>query len=172
MSEPYTFSDIETMTAPAITYRVYLRYRDWVPPQDVAGAVMTYLERHRAQIERLLSKQPQRMRQIQRDLEDAGRAHCIRAKAEQLGLSLSDIYWYTPGLVDELKPMAMKPGWSPTDETPDRGDGKPRRSKPAREGNDLLAMVMDVRRAAKAVGWDTAAIVQYLGGRKPKGLAS
>lgn len=172
MSDPYTFSDIETMTAPSIGYRVYLRYRDFVHVLHVQRAVMAYLYGHRDQIERLLAKQPQRMRQIQRDLEDAGRAQGERAKAKQLGYSLSDIYWYTPGLVDELKPMAMKPGWSPTDETPDRGDGKPRRSKPAREGNDLLAMVMDVRRAGKAVGWDTDTILGYLGGRKPKGLAS
>lgn len=103
--------------------------------------------------------------------EDEARIHQERTKARRLGYELDDVFWYTPGLVEQLIPMAAKPDWKPTDETLDQ-NGKPGRSKPAREGGDLLAMVMDVRRAAKAVGWNPNAIVDYLGGRRPKGLTA
>lgn len=169
--ECYTLEDVERHFAPTLAYGTYRQYRDFVSPHEVLRVVLAHIaDNHRA-IEKWLAKSPQRTRQIERLITDAARAYCERVKAERSGYSIDDVYWYSPGVVDELKPMARNRAWKPSDETFESDGGESRRSKPAREGGDLLAMVMDVRRAAAAVGWNTSAIVDYLGGRKPKGLS-
>lgn len=172
MSEDrFTYEDIEQRLGPSIAYAIYRHYRGHVQHAVVARVVAYRLVALRPKVERLLACEPQQVYKVRRELEDAARTYCERAKAFSSGYSVDDVYWYSAGQVDELKPMAMNPQWKPTDETPEQ-DGKPRRSKPAREGGDLLAMVMDVRRAGAAVGWDTNRIVDYLGGKRPKGLVA
>lgn len=169
--EFFTLQDVYDTFVPSIAYQVYRRYREHVSARRVGVAAWAWADSHEAKIEGLLAKSPQRVRQVRQGIEDACRVYCEKQKAKQLGYSLDDVYWYTPGVVSELLPMAMNPAWKPTDETLEQ-DGKPKRSKPAREGNDLLAMVLDVRRAYEKVGSDPSAIVDFLGGRRPKGLAA
>lgn len=71
------------------------------------------------------------------------RGYCLKEKAVKLGYSPDDVYFYTRSTVEALIPQTLMSGLP---ETAVR-DNQPRARRPAGEGGDLAAHIMDVRRA-------------------------
>lgn len=75
---------------------------------------------------------------------------------------LADRVRYSRETVEDLLPLAMDSEWD--GQMPKREGGASNRNKAPNEGGDGLVMVLDVRRAAKHVGWSADSIVKFLNG--------
>jgi DNA-directed RNA polymerase specialized sigma24 family protein len=74
-----------------------------------------------------------------------------KEKAGRLGYNPADQYRYTPSVIVELLPLAMDPEGVPE---PLPGDGGPSAKGNKAEGGDVLAALVDVRRALHALAED------------------
>lgn len=79
----------------------------------------------------------------------AGRLFCEREKAAKCGYEFEDVAWYTPDRLAGVVDVALDESWDGLTGEQEDDAGLHGRSDPA-EGNTLLAMVVDVRRALKA----------------------
>lgn len=75
---------------------------------------------------------------------------------------LADRVRYSRETVEDLLPLAMDSEWD--GQMPKREGGAKNRNKAPNEGGDGLVMVLDIRRAAKHVGWSADSIVKFLNG--------
>jgi len=175
MSNPVTYSDVETKFVLQAARSVASRYwRYGVTTEDLKQEIYLWLysERGQKNVARWLANDPQQTSRIRHTFIDTARRYAEQEKALKVGYDYEDIHWYTLNQVVGLLPLALDDTFDGAltidqDRTVDVNAGIRSKKNPA-EGNDLLVMVLDVRRAIKAVGNDPTAIVNYLGGAKPK----
>jgi hypothetical protein len=93
-------------------------------------------------------------------------------KAEKVGYSVDDIHWYSTTQIVALLPLALDDtfnGFGSPDYDGDKpsGDGPRAKRNPAETG-DLTAMVLDIRRAMKALdSWVLDAVILHQQGESP-----
>jgi hypothetical protein len=136
------------------TAQVTMRYRRWVDRDDLTQHIHLYLlgeGRHAA-------KKATTVGQMHRLLRGVATEFAEREKAVKSGYSPDDVCWYSKELLgDVLIPLAL-------DDTFDgmTSDGE---SLSATQSLGLVTMVVDVRRAIKAVGADLVHVHAFLGGQ-------
>lgn len=114
-----------------------------VERDDIAQELRVWWLTHQKQIRRYVELGQER--RITKSLQRAAERFCRKTKAQVLGYRPEDEFFYNTGLVRELLPLVWNADLITQDQRPDDG-GKAKRSKPANEGNELLAMVGDVAR--------------------------
>ncbi len=105
-------------------------------------------------------------RKLTKALQRAAERYCRQQKALAQGYRPEDEFFYSTGQVRELLPLVYNPELVVQDQRPDEGSS-PKRTKPANEGNNLLAMVADVARALEHVDSEAIAVL-YLHFGAPK----
>lgn len=161
--------------------RRYVRYG--ITRDDVLSEINVYLYSHVAKVRGWLYAKPSRTTRIFRQFHDVAVSYAEKEKAARVGYDPDDVAWYSPALVEALMPLALDDTFTGQVQTEDDGTKGRRGRKPANEGGDLLAMVMDVRRALDGEGlegyfqthtaddyelWDAriAQLVDFLGGTR------
>lgn len=187
-TQHYSFEDVATrFVRKAANYTAH-RYRLYnVEAEDVQQELFVWLfGEGRSRVERWLANDPQQTTRIYRSLLDRALGYAEKEKAIKCGYEVDDITWYTPSMVEALLPLAMDSTYSGLQGKVGEAETSGRRSgKAPNEGGDLLAGVMDIRRAVDscpdwvgdtflhhepgAVGWDEAVqtVINYLGGERP-----
>lgn len=133
-------------TAARYAHRFRMVERD-----DIAQELRVWWLTHQKQIRRYVEQGQER--RITKSLQRAAERYCRKVKSQVLGYRPEDEFFYNTGLIRELLPMVWNADLITQDQHPDEG-GKVRRSKPANEGNDLLAMVGDVARTLMVIDKD------------------
>lgn len=152
------------------------RYAQYVDRADVASELYLYaLSTVGATLIESWRDDNEQFRII-RQLFTVGKGYCEREKAAKTGSHFSDIAWYSPDLVEALLPFALHRDWDGM--ATDHSD----RAEIAKEGANLVVMVIDVRKAINAVGVprfdhevkefvrdDVERLADFLGGEFPGG---
>lgn len=86
-----------------------------------------------------------------------GDRYCRKEKAALSGYRVSDEYFYTKELIDSLIEADANDGKLLVQQVNDQV----RRTKPASEGGEVMAMIADVKRALKTLEPTTEAMLQY-----------
>lgn len=162
----YTWDDVERAFIVKAANWTVGKYKHYgVIRDDVVGELYAWLYgKGKARVERWLGNDPQQTTRIYASLVDVAKGYAEAEKAAYLGYEPEDLTWYTPAIVEALLPYAKNPNWTGEAE---QAEVKSRNPKPLHERGDFLSMVMDVRRAMKAVGTYVPAIVEYLGDHRP-----
>lgn len=144
----------------ATARRVHPRYAGYLTVDDLEQHLWVYSQ------SRDVTREAERgeAARVAMSLRGAAVQCCEAEKAEQSGYRLQDVAWYSAEIVDRLLPMALDPYFDGTEPggTDDGGRGGA-----ANDRANLLVQVLDVRGAARKVGWDTDRIVTALGGVFP-----
>ena len=126
------------------------RYR-MVERDDIAQELRLWWITHQRVVNRYLEEEKTAF--LARALNRAAERYCRDVRAQSVGYSPADEFFYNAGQLRELLPLIWKPELVIQDQQPDEG-GKIRSGKPANEGNNLLAMVSDVARGFVQLEWD------------------
>jgi hypothetical protein len=183
----YLWSDVETAFVRRAASSVYSRYSRFVSLEDLTQECYVWLYgKGLKSVNRWLANDPQQTTRISRELYACAQGYAQQEKALKLGYDISDVTWYSPSLVEALLPLALDSTYDGTgqmdQEDADNNHGGKSKKDPS-EGGDVLAMVMDLRRAFKALpeielelmtgeagssSWESGlmAVVNYLGGEK------
>lgn len=87
-----------------------------------------------------------------------GRKYAIKERAARSGLSLSDYYWYTPAIVEEILPDVFDyDDW--TGGQAPQGDKVKGKTQPS-EGGNRMAMIIDVANAYRSLNEEDQALLQ------------
>jgi hypothetical protein len=181
-TEPLTFGDVIDDLVPRAAYKVGRQYDRWgFGIQDASQEMLCWAYgKGTTNIRRWLAAEPQQIARLHWALVDVGRTAGEKEKAARCGYDSTDIMWYTPALVEGLMPLVLDETYDGIDGVGDQ-DGKRQKRMP-NEGGDLLAYVMDIRRAisqsedwvgdslmAGDAGWDSAisVLINRLGGEAP-----
>ena len=157
--EPVDVADV----ARTVAHRVAPRYNGHVTVDDLLQELWLYATTTR-QVQR--EAEAGDSSRVYRSLHGAAIQYCEAEKAHRTGYRLQDVAWYSTEAVERLLPLALDPlfdGTAPFDDDNNEG-GK---SKQSGDQANLLVQVLDIRAAARAVGTDPAAIVEWLGGEYP-----
>lgn len=182
----YTYEQaVDIFTKKASGY-VARRYRNYgVEFDDASQEIYLWLlDGGEKKVRRWLSKSPQQTTRVYMSMLDVAMSYAEQEKALRAGYDVDDVFWYTPSLIEGLLPLALDESFAPEDinELEQLGGGKRKAKQPA-EGGNLLATVLDIRRAlegTKLVPYFTACdadhpswpdnvqeLVDWLGGNKP-----
>lgn len=189
--ELVTKEEVETRFVKFAARKVARQYSRWgVTYEDCSQEILCwyYSDRGQQNIERWLANDPQQTSRIRYTFQDRARAYAESEKAQKLGYDVEDVQWYSPSIIEALLPLALDgtyDGQLQPDYDRQSGKSGGRTKKDPAEGGDVMAMVVDVRRALSALPvwvelavWtnepgsalhDSAveAVVQYLGGPRP-----
>lgn len=183
---PLTFTDVSDGLVPKAARYVSGRYRAYgVTADDVLQEMMCWLYGNGAtNVRRWLAKSPQQSTRIYRSIVDVGRSYTEREKAARVGYEPDDIFYYTQATVEGLMPLVLDETYDGSSGLADNPTGKKHKKAPG-DGDELLAAIMDIRRAIKAcrpwvrdvfqngepgvIHWDDAvlAVINHLGGEAP-----
>lgn len=159
--------DVDTVSrfAKIAAIDTYRRYAQYVDKDDLLSEIHVYMfgdgRRHIAK----WSQDPEDGEyRVKRALYAVAKLYCENEKAARCGYHPDDVAWYSPGNLVDLIPLATDPEF---DGHHAGDDGEGRGKGPANEGGNLLAMVMDVRRAVARVGTDPDQVAEFLGGDYP-----
>ena len=150
----YTFEDVATSFAGQAARAVFTRYARWgVTLDDCLSEIHLYLYgKGKRNVDRWLANDPQQTTRINREFYAAAQSFAEKAKAEAVGYDVDDVLWYSPSLVEALMPLALDPTFTGEINIQKHPDEYQPKTKPNhKEGGDLLAMVLDVRRAIDAL---------------------
>jgi len=183
--EPITFSDVIDSIVPKAAWKVGRQYDRWgFGVEDASQEMLCWAYGDgAARIRRWLGGEPQQIARLHWALVDVGRAVGEKEKAARCGYSTDDVQWYSPSLVEGLMPLVLDETYDGIDGAGE-ADGKRQKRMP-NEGGDLLAYIVDIRRAIAlckdwvyetligsapgAAGWDEAIqeVLNRLGGETP-----
>lgn len=183
--EPLTFSDVIDTLVPRAAWKVGRQYDRWgFGVEDASQEMLLWAYGEgTTRIRRWLAKEPQQIARLHWALIDVGRSVGEREKAARCGYDTSDVAWYSPSLVEGLMPLVLDETYDGIDGAGE-ADGKRQKRMP-NEGGNLLAYVVDIRRAISrckdwvgetligsapgAAGWDEAIqeVLALLGGESP-----
>ena len=140
-------------------------FRNWSDVEDLQQAACEYAFTRQDKVREFLYEEnsdgdwePRSNKDTQRQGETAMitfmRRHCVRLarkdKAKALGYMPEDEYFYTPALVESLIKVWGTGDYELAGQILDPNQsGAKRTSKPANEGNDMLAMIADVGSAMR-----------------------
>lgn len=179
----YTWDDCDVFVKKAAASTVR-RYGNYVEYQDMLQEGFVWLLENQDQVAKWLGHEPQQTTRVYRSVLGQMTVIAGAEKARRVGYDPEDMAWYSPTLVEGLLPLAMDSDFAPENTTPeDAGQGNRRPTRPANEGGNLLAMVVDVRRAVEHTNlaryftvsdksdpqWEARIeqLVDFLGGRRP-----
>jgi hypothetical protein len=153
MASPVT--DTEPVDVAAIikhtTAQVTMRYRRWIDRDDLTQHIHLYLLGDG----RREAKRAKTVGAMHRLLRGVATEHAEREKAVKSGYSPDDVAWYSKELLEDvLIPLALD----------DTFDGLTSSDQGSSQSLSLVTMVVDVRRAIKAVGTSTVSVHGFLGG--------
>lgn len=178
-SQQYTFDSVREKLVEKAARQIHRRYKNDGTDYDEARSIIyvwMYTPSNRQKIERWLANEPQQTSRIYWSMYGVAQRSAERTRAELRGYSPDDIHWYTAEQVQALLPLALNENYDgqqqqDRDREEDLNKKVSRSQVNHKEGGDVLAMVMDVRRAIAAVGsTDPARLVDWLGGgRNPVG---
>lgn len=176
----YEFRDCNIFAKRAAA-SVMRRYANYIEYEVLLQEGYVWLLANQEKVEGWLAASPQRTTRLFHSLRDYMIALAEQEKAARCGYDPEDVAWYSATLVEGLLPLALDDTFTP--EQINESDGEGKRSKPANEGGDLLAMVLDIRRALKGTNtilffldsvagdpmWESRIeqLVDYLGGQRP-----
>lgn len=185
MTEALLFADVCEKYVVRASSEAARRYGNYgVTREDVQQELFVWLYGEgAARVRRWLESEPQKKVRTYRALVDVARSYCETEKAARLGYETSDVQWYSPALIEGLMPLVFDKTF---DGSAGAGDGSGRKQKKApQEGGDMLAYVVDIRRAISrcpdwvgstlldnapgGAGWDQAVVevLNVLGGERP-----
>lgn len=163
----YLYEDVETTFLQQAARYVHARYRKYgVTLDDCTQEIWCWLSSKKGQtnVKRWLANDPQQTTRIRRSMTDVAIAMAEKEKAAVAGYDTEDVQWYSPSMVKALLPLALDvtydgqvgPDWeNPTGKTPGRSKANPA------HGNEILASVVDIRRALSSLDvWVTAAVAR------------
>ena len=131
MSKVWMFEEITKLYTSKAARYIARRYRTYgVEMEDVPSEIGLWLFLNEDKVRRWLEAEPQQTTRIYRSVLDAGKKYAEREKAQKVGYSISDVYWYTHNNITNLMPMVLNPGFT---------------EEGGRVG-ELITMVLDVRR--------------------------
>ena len=132
----YTFSDMPGFVAKAARFVAH-RYRSYVEEDDVSQEIYVWLYgAGQLKVDRWLQSDPQQTTRIYLSMLDVARQYAEREKAAKSGYRPEDVWWYTPGSLEALMPLAMDASY-----TQQNG-----------HVGELLTMVLDIRKAVVDAG--------------------
>ena len=184
-NDPLTFSDVSDSFIPKAAHYVSRRYsRYGVTKDDIYQEIYVWLlAEGTARVRRWLASDPQQSMRIWRSLIDAGRTYAEREKAHRVGYEQADVFWYSPGIVEAAMPLVLDTTFD--GQVNQKDDTGVKHRKAPNEGGDLIATIVDIRRAIKicpdwvgltlvgsepgGAGWDDAVrtVVAVLGSEAP-----
>lgn len=183
--ECLTFSDIGDSFVPKAANYVSRRYgRYGVTKDDLYQEMFVWLvDEGATRVRRWLANDPQQTMRIWRSLIDAGRSYAEKEKAHRVGYDQSDVFWYSPATIEAALPLVLDTTFD--GQVNQRDETGVKQKKAPNEGGDLIASIVDIRRAIKLCpdwvgltflngepgvpGWDdaVASVIAVLGGEKP-----
>lgn len=111
---------------------------------DVLSECYVWLVKHQAKVDQWLEEGRRGQQRLSKSLYRAGQRWAMRERARVTGSLQSDHYFYTPAVVESLLPQVWGyDEWSYGQAVPD--GTTVRRAKAPSEGNDRLAMLVDVK---------------------------
>jgi hypothetical protein len=155
MSEPTAPEPVDiTKIIKYTTAQVTMRYRRWVDRDDMTQELNLYLLGDGKRE----AKRAVTVGQMNRLLRGVAVQYAEREKAVKSGYSPDDVIWYSRELLEDvLIPLALD----------DTFDGVISDRLGSSQSLSLVTMVVDVRRAIKAVGADVVSVHAFLGGGQP-----
>jgi RNA polymerase sigma factor (sigma-70 family) len=135
--------------------RCQRRFGRWAAFDDMVQVAMEYAWRKRELVSSFLEREDEKERKrgewaLVRTLERACERYARQEKAAKVGYKIQDEYFYDEATVEALVCAYVSGDTPGLNQVLDPAEmGGRRKSRPASEGNDLLAMVAD---AAKALG--------------------
>lgn len=145
--------------------RCHRRFGRWAAFDDMVQVAMEYAWRKRDLVSRFLDRETDEDRKrgewgLVRTLERACERYARQEKAAALGYRVEDEYFYNEATIEALISAYVSGDTPGLNQVLDPAEmGGRRKSRPASEGNDLLAMVADVAKALKKLDPRTYGIV-------------
>jgi hypothetical protein len=127
----WTYEEIVKVYSQKVARYVVRRYHTYgVELDDVQQEIELWLFLNEEKVRRWLDNEPQQTTRIYRSMLDAATKYAEREKAQKVGYSVVDVYWYTHNNITNLMPHVLNPDF--TEENGRIGE--------------LITMVLDVRR--------------------------
>lgn len=128
-----------------IAQSVVKRY-SMIERNDVVQEIWAWFFSHPRQVKRFMEDEDDRKgeRQLARAMKNAAERYCREEKARMAGYHTSDEYFYDPGTLRLLLPMVWQDPRNLAFGSASN-DGTPRRNSAPNEGNNLQALVADVK---------------------------
>jgi hypothetical protein len=149
-----TFEDVTERFVSAAARRVASQYgRYLVTYEDCSQEIYLWLysAAGKKYVTQRLQKEPQQTTRVKYKLQAVAKAYAEKMKAEKIGYDPDDIHWYSATQIVALMPLVLDDtfdGSGQPDYDIDRvTDNGPRAKKNPAEMGDLLAMVVDIRKA-------------------------
>lgn len=145
--------------------RCQRRFGRWASFDDMVQVAMEYAWRKRDLVLRFLDREDEADRKrgewgLVRTLERACERYARQEKAAALGYKVEDEYFYNEATIEALVSAYVSEDAPNLNQVLDPAEmGGRRKTKPASEGNDLLAMISDVGRALAKLDPRTYGIV-------------
>lgn len=172
----YTLETVRVTLVEKAARQIHRRYgRDGTDYDEAKSVIYVWLytPSNRQRVERWLASSPQQTSRIYWSMYSAAQKQAERTRAERRGYSADDIHWYTTQQVEALLPLALDPDYDgqaaqDRERTEDINHGVSKAHVNHKEGGDVVAMVMDIRKGIAALGTtDPARLLDYLGGGRP-----
>ncbi len=146
--------------------RTYRNFGKFASFDDLRAAALEYAVRKEDLVDKFLDREDEKERRrgegaLIRVLQRAAERYARKEKAHVLGYKVEDEYFYAVATVEAMIRLWDSGDLDGINQVFDPAEmGGRRKTKPASEGNDLLAMVADVDRAMKSLDPRTYGIVR------------
>lgn len=131
--------------------RVATVNRNYVEYEDIMQELTIWLLTHSERVDEWLGKGSAGESKLLKALNRAGQYAVARERIKATGAEKDDLFFYTPGVIDQLLPDVWFPEWwDSSGSTAERGRGQ---AKPAESGN-RRAMMADLRKALNSLPED------------------
>lgn len=163
-----TLDDFDLDVVRSVSRSLRSKYHGYVDYADLAQELTLWLLEHEAKLDewRETYSNPRTYeRVLARSLRNAGERYCRREKAEQVGYSVDDEFYYSIGMCGDLLQLYFDPEYM----IPGSIElGQTSSGKPASEGGNLVAMVADVGRAYELLSQADKDLLEFVyGGKMP-----
>lgn len=137
------------------------KYHKFCEARDIAQELWIWALKHPKIVLQFIDREGDELKSglkgLGKSLYREGDRYCRREKASLSGYRVSDEYFYTKALIDSLIEADANDGKMVAQQVNDQI----KRSKPASEGGDVMAMIADVKRALAKLDPSTEAMLQY-----------
>lgn len=161
-------NELEELCA-TVAYSVWKRYRKYVELPDLRQELMLFSWRKRDKVAEYLvrdEENPLRKRQgeaaYMKSLSRAAERYCRKCKAQAVGYSPRDEYFYHRTLIEDLIGVIVNGQTDQAGQTDERTRG----ARDASEGGNVQAMVADVKRALGTLDSDSYALAMMAFGEQ------
>lgn len=136
--------------------RVVTVNRNYVEYEDIMQELTIWLLTHEERVDEWLERGPSGESKLLKALNRAGQYVVKREREAQTGAKKGDLFYYSPGVIDQLLPDVWFPEqWDSGGSMSERGRGQ---AKPAESGN-RRAMMADLRKALNGLPEEDLALL-------------